>query len=92
MEERVNKIWTLLGILLVVALAVVCLVGCIHFCLEGPKVVHAAAPDAPAARSIHVCREGPPSCDYSDLATALWAATDGDVIKVSAGILHRHQP
>jgi hypothetical protein len=40
---------------------------------------------APAAE-IHVCKEGPPTCDYASIQDAVDAAASGGVIKVATGV------
>ena len=49
--------------------------------VAAPSAGHVKAPNAPAAE-LHVCPSG---CTYSSVQAAVDAASDGDVIKVSAG-------
>jgi pectin methylesterase-like acyl-CoA thioesterase len=50
-------------------------------------MTHLAAGVAPARAAEHtICREGPPSCTFTNVQAAVDAAIAGDVIKVAAGV------
>jgi hypothetical protein len=56
----------------------------VAICLFLTTIDQSSAANHPSA-FITVCLDGPPTCDYSDVQSAVDSAIEGDIIKVAAG-------
>ena len=71
--------------LIISVLTALALVAVVFMILEGRMTSALAAVKAPVAE-LHVCLDGPPTCDYNSVREAVATASEDDVIKVAAGV------